>query len=386
MARKDGTVRIARLWDTDSRRLTRRSMLRSMAFFALAAQGATACAISEAPPRNASGATNTKASNNVAENRLNFFNWTDYIAKDTIPGFEKESGIGVTYDNFSSNDELEAKIATGAPGYDLVVPSDNFLRRFVRTNLVRPLDHDLLPNLKNLERRFREADYDPGNRFSVPWAWGTTGLAYSRSQLGTEVTGFDAYDLPAARGRSIVLDEARDGMGLGLLALGYDPNTKDAQQIEEATRYLLDLKKKIGQITSDVVEPLTSGQTPLAQVYSGDAFQAKDTNPDLEYVIPEEGGLTYVDLLCVPATAPHAENAHRFIDYILRPDVGAELANTIRYGSANTAAKPMIDKELLDNPMVYPPADVLAKLPFTKDLGPDVEARYADAWTKVKTG
>ncbi|MCP2260781.1 spermidine/putrescine transport system substrate-binding protein [Streptoalloteichus tenebrarius] len=386
MGGNERTVRVARLWDAGSPRMTRRSMLRSMAFFALAAQGAAACGISEAPPAPSGSATDVKATNDVDEKKLNFFNWTDYIADDTVPGFQAETGIQVTYDNFSSNDELEAKIASGAAGYDLVVPSDNFLRRFLRSNLVRPLDHDLIPNLRNLEQRFREADYDPGNRYSIPWAWGTTGLAYSRSQVGAEVTGFSAYDLASVKGRATILDEARDGMMIGLLSLGHDPNTKDARQIEDATRYLLDLKKKIGQITSDVIEPLTSGQVPLAQCYSGDAFQARKANPDLAYAIPREGGMSYVDLLCIPAKAPHAENAHRFLDYVLRPDVGAKLANAIRYGSANAAAKPMIDKELLDDPLVYPPADVLAKLPFTKDLGPDVEARYADAWTRVKTG
>ncbi|MBP2338499.1 spermidine/putrescine transport system substrate-binding protein [Saccharothrix coeruleofusca] len=378
-------LRIARLWDTDSARVTRRTMLRSTAFFALAATGA--CGVGSAPDgTGAAPSSGAKATNAVSEPKLNFYNWTDYIAPDTLSGFKEASGIDVTYDNFSTNDEMEAKIASGAAGYDLVVPSDNFLRRFLRSGLLQPLDHDLLPNLKNLEKRFTEADYDPGNRYSVPWAWGTTGLAYSKSQLGQDVTGLSAYDLAAAQGRSTILDEARDALALGLLKLGHDPNTTDAKQLDEAVAVLLELKKKIGQITSDVIEPLTSGQVPLAQAYSGDAFQAGDTNEDIAYAIPTEGGLSYVDLLCVPKDAPHAENAHRFIDYVLRPEVGAALANAIRYGSPNEAAKPMIDRELLDDPLVYPSADQLAKLPFTKDLGAEAEARYADAWTKVKTG
>ncbi|MFD0202570.1 MULTISPECIES: polyamine ABC transporter substrate-binding protein [Saccharothrix] len=379
-------LRIARLWDTGNPRVTRRTMLRSTAFFALAATGA--CGVGEAPSTATSSTTpasSTKATNAVVEPKLNFYNWTDYIAPDTLSGFTDASGIDVTYDNFSSNDEMEAKIASGAAGYDLVVPSDNFLRRFLRSGLLSPLDHDLLPNLKNVGKRFTEADYDPGHAHSVPWAWGTTGLAYSKSQLG-EVTGFSAYDLAAAQGRGTILDEARDAMALGLLKLGHDPNTTDEKQLAEAVEVLLELKKKLGQITSDVIEPLTSGQVPLAQAYSGDAFQAREANEDLAYAIPVEGGLSYVDLLCVPKDAPHAENAHKFIDYVLEPSVGAALANAIRYGSPNEAAKPMIDPELLDDPLVYPSDEQLAKLPFTKDLGADVEARYADAWTRVKTG
>ncbi|MGM1065501.1 polyamine ABC transporter substrate-binding protein [Saccharothrix sp. Mg75] len=379
----DKNLRIARLWDAGPR-VTRRTMLRSSAFFALAATGA--CGVGEAPSGTSAAATSaTKATNATEEPKLNFYNWTDYIAPDTLSGFTEVSGVEVTYDNFSTNDEMEAKIASGAAGYDLVVPSDNFLRRFLRSGLLSPLDHDLIPNLHNLSPRFTEAEYDPGNRYSVPWAWGTTGLAYSKSQLG-DVTGFSAFDLAAAQGRSSILDEARDAMALGLLVLGHDPNTTDVKQVDEAAAALLALKKKLGQITSDVIEPLTSGQVPLAQAYSGDAFQARDANEDVAYAIPTEGGLSYVDLLCVPKDAPHAANAHRFIDYVLRPEVGAALANAIRYGSPNESARLMIEPELLDDPLVYPSEEQLAKLPFTKDLGADLEARYADAWTRVKTG
>ncbi|MGW4208784.1 polyamine ABC transporter substrate-binding protein [Lentzea sp. NPDC004789] len=373
-------LRIARLWDVHSPRVTRRAMLGSMAYFALAA-----CAVGPAPT-SSGGTSAARAANLKDEPKLNFYNWTDYIAPETLPGFQKISGIEVTYDNFSTNDEMEAKIASGQAGYDLVVPSDNFLRRFLRSGLLQPLDHDAIPNLVNLEQRFVEADYDPGNQFSVPWAWGTTGLAYSKSQIGGEVTGFDAYDLPNAQGRSSILDEARDGLALGLLKLGHDPNTTDAEQIDDAANFLLSLKKKLGQITSDVIEPLTSGQVRLAQSYSGDAFQAKAANDDIGYAIPAEGGLSYVDLLVIPKDAPHAGNAHRFIDYVLGAEAGAALSNAVRYGSPNAAAKPLIDKDLLNDPVVYPPEEQLKKLPFTKDLGGEAEARYADAWTKVKTG
>ncbi|ANZ42932.1 ABC transporter substrate-binding protein [Lentzea guizhouensis] len=352
-----------------------------MTFFALAA-----CGVGEAPTNSGPTSAAAKAKNLKDELKLNFYNWTDYIAKDTLPGFQTATGIQVTYDNFSTNDEMEAKIASGSAGYDLVVPSDNFLRRFLRSGLLQPLDHSSLPNLKNLEKRFVEADYDAGNKYSVPWAWGTTGLAYSKSQIGGDVTGFAAYDLPNAQGRSTILDEARDGMALGLLKLGHDPNTTDPEQIDDAANFLLSLKKKLGQITSDVIEPLTSGQVRLAQAYSGDAFQARETSEDVAYAIPAEGGLSYVDLLVIPKDAPHAENAHKFIDFILGAETGAALSNAVRYGSPNAAAKPLIDKELLDDPLVYPSEEQLKKLPFTKDLGGDVEARYADAWTKVKTG
>lgn len=181
-------VRIARLWDVDSPRVTRRTMLGSMAFFALAA-----CAVGPAPT-NTGGPSAGKATNLADEPKLNFYNWTDYIAPETLPGFTSMSGIEVTYDNFSTNDEMEAKIASGQAGYDLVVPSDNFLRRFLRSGLLQPLDHDAIPNLRNLEQRFAEAEYDPGNRYpcrgrGAQRVWRTRGRrSAARSRASTRST------------------------------------------------------------------------------------------------------------------------------------------------------------------------------------------------------
>jgi spermidine/putrescine transport system substrate-binding protein len=324
----------------------------------------------------------------VNEKVLNFANWTDYIADDTIPGFTAQTGIAVTYDNYTSNDELAAKLAGGQAGYDLVVPSENLLRKLIAGGTLMPLDHDLLPNLPNVDSRFREADYDEGNRYAIPWAWGTTGLAYDKRVVTGPVTGFEVFGVRQVRGRASILDEARDGLAMGLLATGHDPNSLEPADLDQAVRYLLDLKhrRQIAQFTSETVEPMGSGQLPLAQCYSGDAAQAAQNNPDLVYLIPKEGGMTWVDTAVIPAQAPHALNAHSFLNFVLRPEVAAKLANTIRYGSPNAAARPMIDKALLDDPLVYPPPEVLAKLPFTKNLGSTAEARYADAWTKVKTG
>ena len=191
--------------------------------------------------------------------------------------------------------------------------------------------------------------------------------------------------LPNVKGKSSYLDEARDAFAMALFALGKDPNTLNTADLDAAKNYLIDLKKKVKTITSDYQDPLKSGELLLAHAYSGDVFTIQaDNKPNIEYVIPTSGAFSWVDSMAMPKGAPHPGNAAKFMNYILEPKVGAALTNAISYGSPNKAAEPFIDKAILDNPLIYPPADVLAKLPFQKDLGEE-EIKYADRWTKVKT-
>ena len=171
---------------------------------------------------------------------------------------------------------------------------------------------------------------------------------------------------------------------MALFALGGDPNTIDDKELDDAEKYLIDLKKNVKSITSDYQDPLKSGELLLAQAYSGDVFQVQVDNENIEYVIPTSGAFSWVDVMAIPKGAPHKANAEAFMNYILEPKVGAALTNYVSYGSPNKAAEPFIDKEILDNPLIYPPPAELAKLPFQKDLGEE-EIKYADRWTKVKT-
>jgi len=315
---------------------------------------------------------------------LNFYNWTAYIADNTIPNFQKETGIKVQYDNYSSNDELFAKLSAGSTGYDLVVPTDAVLVKMIHAGLVVPLDLSLITNIDNIDERFRNAAYDPGNKYSIPWQWGTTGIGFDKTQVGGEVTDWDAFDLPNVQGKSSYLDEARDAFAMALFALKLDPNTTDEDDLDQAKDYLIDLKKKVKSITSDYLDPLKGGELLLSQAYSGDAFQAQETNPKIEYVIPASGAFSWVDSMAIPKGAKHPGNAEKFMNYILEPKVGATLTNYVNYGSPNKAATPFIHKDILDNPLIYPSAATLAKLPFQKDIGED-ELKYSDRWTEVKS-
>ena len=369
-------VSLAFIWDKDDPGFSRRTFMKTMGF-AAAAGFAAACGSS------GSGKSSTTGAKSEAKT-LNFYNWTAYIADNTIPNFQKETGIKVQYDNYSSNDELFAKLSAGSTGYDLVVPTDAVLVKMIHAGLVVPLDLSLITNIDNIDERFRNAAYDPGNKYSIPWQWGTTGIGFDKTQVGGEVTDWDAFDLPNVQGKSSYLDEARDAFAMALFALKLDPNTTDEDDLDQAKDYLIDLKKKVKSITSDYLDPLKGGELLLSQAYSGDAFQAQETNPKIEYVIPASGAFSWVDSMAIPKGAKHPGNAEKFMNYILEPKVGAALTNYVSYGSPNKAATPYIDKEILNNPLIYPPADVLAKLPFQKDIGEE-ELKYSDRWTEVKS-
>jgi spermidine/putrescine-binding protein len=242
----------------------------------------------------------------------------------------------------------------------------------------------MIPNVVNLDERFRNAAYDPGNKYSIPWQWGTTGIGFDKTKVTGDVTDWDAFELASVKGKSSYLDEARDAFAMALFALGKDPNTIDEGELDDAKDYLIDLKKKIKSITSDYQDPLRGGELLLAQAYSGDVFTIQADKPNIEYVIPTSGAFSWVDSMAIPKGAKHPGNAEKFMNYILEPKVGAALTNFVYYGSPNKAAEPFILKEILDNPLIYPPADVLAKLPFQKDIGED-ELKYSDRWTEVKT-
>jgi spermidine/putrescine-binding protein len=383
----DDRVSIAFITDVNSPRFNRRRFMKTLAFVAGAGVAVAACGGSDDDGGDANaggGSSPTVAANATEAKVLNFYNWTEYIDEKSIPNFEKETGIKVTYDNYASNDELIAKMQAGGTGFDLIVPTDAYLARLKKANLVQPLNPALIPNLKNLDEQFRNAEYDPNNEYSVPWQWGTTGLGFDPDKVGAEVTDWNAFDLASVRGKSTYLDEARDAFGMALIVLGKDPNTLNDDDLDEARDWLIDLKKKVKSISSDYQEPLKGGEIILAQAYSGDVFQAQVENEKLQYAIPTSGAFQWADVMVIPKDAPHPKNAHDFMNYILEPEVGAALTNYVWYGSPNKAAEPFIDKEILNDPLIYPPAEIRSKLHFQKDLGEE-ELKYSDRWTEVKT-
>lgn len=321
-----------------------------------------------------------------ASNELYLYNWSDYVAEDTIPGFEEQTGIKVTQDFFASNDELLAKLQAGGTGYDVIVPTDFMVSVLVKNSLLEELDRSKIPNFENVGKNYRGLPFDPENRYSVPYQWGTVGILYDTKVVSEEVTSWDAMWDPRYEGRIVMYDELRDAMAAALKRLGYSLNTKNPSELEDAKRSLIEQKPLLlGYFAStETRELVLRGDVALGHVDVGDAFLAITEDDRLKYIIPEEGTNLWLDNMAIPKGAPHPGAAHEFINYVLDPRVGAELSNYTLYGSPNEAAMPLLDKEVRNTPGIYPPQEVLDRLEVSKDLG-ETTREYQRIFTEVKS-
>jgi len=307
------------------------------------------------------------------------------VSKDTIPGFEKEFGVKVVYDNYSSNEELLAKLQTGAANYDLIFPSDYMVGIMAKQGLLMPLDLKNIPNFKNVEARFKNLPFDPGNKYSIPYFWGTTGIGYNAEKVSEKVDSWNILWNEKYSGRISMLDDMRGIANAALKLLGYSINTTDPKQINEAKQLLLKQKPLIKAYASDTyIDFLVSGDIWLSQAYSGDVFQVIKENKAVKYAIPKEGTDMWVDNMCIPKGARNKYTAEVFISYILRPDVSADICNYTWYANPNEAARKLIKPEILNNPSIYPPKEILDKCEFQKDAGGATKL-YEQLFNEVKS-
>ncbi|MBU2604138.1 MAG: extracellular solute-binding protein [Actinobacteria bacterium] len=313
-----------------------------------------------------------------------FYNWSDYIAEDTIPNFQEEFGVKVVYDNYSSNDTLLAKLQSGATGYDIIVPTDYMITTMLGLDILQEIDLDNVPNVANLYQRFREAPFDPGNKYSIPWQWGTTGIGYNSAKVTDWVDSWDMLWNEAYSGKITMMSEIRDVFAVALFRLGYSPNTRDAAQIEEAKQMLIEQKSLLKHYTSDTyIDELASEDAWISHGWSGDVFQAQLENEAVMYSVPNEGSLTWVDSMCIPKDAPSKHTAEVFMNYIHRPEVAAGISNYVYYASPNEAAEEFISSEILEDPQIYPPQETMDKLVFLEELGEDTEL-YNTAYQELR--
>lgn len=335
------------------------------------------------------------------------FNWSDYVAEDTVARFEASTGIKVVYDTYDANEMLETKLLAGASGYDVVFPSARpFAQRHIQAGVYAPIDRATLKNYGNLDPTLLEGlqDVDPGNAHTVPYMWGTTGLGINvakvREALGPDVP-LDSWALLfdpanasklAACGIS-VLDDEQETFGAALLFRGRDPNALSGDETQLVTDTYAAVRPHIRYFNSSkYIDDLANGDLCLVMGYSGDVFQAGDraeeaeNGVEIQYIIPKEGALRWFDLIAIPADAPHKANALAFIDFLLQPDVAAGISNYVAYATPNTAALPLLDPEIAGDPAIYPPADVQAKLVDPRTFAPEVTRERVRAWTTIKTG
>lgn len=316
---------------------------------------------------------------------LSFYNWSYYIAENTIPDFESEFGAKMVYDNFSSNGEVLAKLQTGGGGYDLTVPSDYMVEILIRQGLLEELDFSKIPNIANIDPQFRNTPFDPEGRYSVPYQWGTTGIGVNTRYVKEVIDSWEALWNPAYKGRISVIDDMRSGLVPALRLLGYSVNETDPARLQEARDLMFKQKAFVRTYTSDTyLDLLKSGDVWLAMGWSGDIYQVMRENPDVVFIIPKEGSYIWVDNLVIPKGARNKALAESFIDYILRAQVGADISNHTGYSTPNRAAFPLVADTLRNDPSLYPPVEVRQRLEFMKDVG-DATAVYTRIWNEIKS-
>jgi spermidine/putrescine transport system substrate-binding protein len=320
------------------------------------------------------------------EKELNFYNWSDYVAKSTIPNFQKQTGIKVTQDFFSSNEELLAKLQAGGTGYDVIVPSDYMVSIMIKSDILEPLDMSKIPNFKNVGANFKGLDYDPKNEYSVPYQWGTTGILYNQKVLGKLEPSWDPMWDPDNKGKIGMLNDERETPGAALYKLGYSVNATEKEQLDEAEAELKKQKPLLrGYFDSTQNRPsVINGDLLLGHVFSGDAFLALSSNEDLDYLIPEPAATRWTDNMAIPKGAEHPDNAHKFINYILGAKTGAALSNYTYYNTPNEAALPMIDGALKNLPGYELEPSVFDRLQIIEDVGAATR-EYSTLFTSVKS-
>ncbi len=317
--------------------------------------------------------------------QLNIFIWSSYLPDEVIAKFTERTGIKVQYDTYDSNEALEAKLQSGVADYDLVVPSDYMVRRLIKQGLLQEIDHARIANLKNFDPRFLNKDFDPGNKYSLPYFWGTTGLGYNKEAVSAPADSWGLVFDEKYKGRILMLDDMRECFAVALKYLGKSLNERDPAVLQQAAELLKKQKPLVKTYNSgDFANILASGDVDLAHGYNGQIAEVvKNSDGKLGYVVPKEGGTFWMDNVCIPAKARNADNAYLFLDFILEPEIGGEIVNGVSYASANAAARPFINPEILDDQAIYPGDDVISRCEFIEDIG-DANMVLDKYWTEIK--
>ncbi len=336
---------------------------------------------------------------------LNLYIWSDYLAPNTLPDFEKQTGIKVNVSYFDTNETLETKLLAGSSGFDIVVPTASYFERQIQAGVYLTLDKAKLPNLKNIDPQLmaRVALHDPGNAHGVIYMWGTNGIGYNEKMLKELMPDapLDSWRLvfdPAVAAKIAkcgisVLDSPAEMMRVVLAYLGRDPNSQKPEDIAAAEQTLLKIRPYIRNInSSEYIEALANGDLCVAVGYNGDILQARDRareankGIDVKYMVPKEGSILWFDMLAIPKDAPHPEAAYAYMNYIMEPKVTAEISNFKRFANANAASEPYVLQAVKDDPGIYPPAELRQKLAVQLADSPEQTRAITRIWQKFKTG
>ena len=321
--------------------------------------------------------------------KLVVYNWGEYIDPEVLTMFEEETGIDIVYEEFETNEILYPKISSGAIAYDVVCPSDYMIQRMIENDLLSEINFDNIPNLKNIGKQYLEQSrqFDPENKYSVPYCWGTVGILYNKMMVDEPVDSWSILWDPKYKDNILMQDSVRDAFGVTLKYLGYSLNSIDLDELTEAKNLLIEQKPLVQAYVIDQVrDKMIGNEAALGVIYSGEAIYTQKENPNLEYVIPKEGSNIWIDSWVIPKNAEHKENAEKFINFLCRPDIALMNFEYITYSTPNEAARELIEDESIRNSEIaFPDLSKYDNLETFQYLGTEADQVYGDLWNKVKS-
>lgn len=317
------------------------------------------------------------------------YNWGVYIDPSVIDSFEKDTGIKVVYDEFETNEEMYAKIKSNAVQYDVVCPSDYMIQKMIDEDLLAEIDFSKVPNISNIDSAYLNTSmsFDPENKFSVPYCWGTLGILYNKTMVDGPIDSWEALFDEKYSGNLLMIDSVRDAFAIALCYLGYDLNSTNEAQLEEA-KALLQKQYPLVQayVVDQVRDKMIGGEAALGVIYSGEAIYTQRENPDLEYVVPKEGSNVWIDGWVIPKNCRDKENAEAFINYMCDPKIALKNFEFITYSTPNKAAREMItDEDIKNSKVAFPEQSVLDRCRTFQYLGEAIETLYTNKWNEVKS-
>ena len=321
--------------------------------------------------------------------KLVVYNWGEYIDPEVLTMFEEETGIDIVYEEFETNEILYPKISSGAIAYDVICPSDYMIQRMIENDLLSEINFDNIPNLKNIGKQYLEQSrqFDPENKYSVPYCWGTVGFLYNKMMVDEPVDSWSILWDPKYKDNILMQDSVRDAFGVTLKYLGYSLNSIDLDELTEAKNLLIEQKPLVQAYVIDQVrDKMIGNEAALGVIYSGEAIYTQKENPNLEYVIPKEGSNIWIDSWVIPKNAEHKENAEKFINFLCRPDIALMNFEYITYSTPNEAARELIEDESIRNSEIaFPDLSKYDNLETFQYLGTEADQVYGDLWNKVKS-
>lgn len=316
------------------------------------------------------------------------YNWGEYIDEDTIALFEEETGIKVIYEEFEQNEDMYPKVASGAISYDVVCPSDYMIQKMIENDLLQKINFDNIPNFKYIDKTYLESaeEFDPGNKYSVPYTWGTVGILYNKTMVSEPVDSWGIIFDEKYQEEILMIDSVRDAFAIALTYLGYDLNSTDEAELEDAKALLKEQYPLVQAYVIDQVrDKMIGGEAALGVIYSGEAIYTSRENPDLEYVVPKEGSNVWIDAWVIPKNSKNKENAEAFINFMCDPEIALMNFDYITYSTPNTGAWELIeDEDIKNSPVAFPSEEVLDRCTTFRYLGEEMESTYVQKWNEVK--